>query len=150
MIVVAGESLIDLIPGPGGALNALPGGGPFNVARGLGRLLVPCAFVGTVSTDRFGALLVDALGAAGVDLSCVVRTDRPTTLAVAEIDPAGSARYRFYTAGTAAPALTPSAALTALGAADAGVLHVAARTCELAGADPPHLDELGRDPFSPG
>jgi fructokinase len=124
MIVVAGESLIDLIGGDGGTLVPLPGGAPFNVARGLARLEVRCAFLGAVSTDRFGALLVDALAADGVDLGHVVRTDRPTTLAVAELDRAGAARYRFYTEGTAAASLTPADARAVSGAAGVRGLHV--------------------------
>src|SRR4051812_75842 len=59
----------------------------------------------------------------GVQFDAVVRTDEPTTLAVAEIDAAGSARYRFYERGTAAPGLTPDAALAAL-PSDVAALHV--------------------------
>src|SRR4051794_25834838 len=46
------------------------------------------------------------LGGDGVALSATVRADDPTTLALAEIDPAGQAIYRFYAAGTAAVGLT--------------------------------------------
>ena len=38
MIVVAGESLIDLIVGPDDRVEAIPGGGPYNVARTIRRL----------------------------------------------------------------------------------------------------------------
>ena len=38
MIVVAGEALIDLLVHPDGRLAAVPGGGPFNTARTIGRL----------------------------------------------------------------------------------------------------------------
>src|SRR4051794_41802908 len=50
----------------------------------------------------------------GVRLGAIVHTDDPTTLAVAEIDPSKSARYRFYDQGTSAPGLTAEAALAAL------------------------------------
>jgi fructokinase len=123
-ILVAGESLIDLVPSADRALTPLPGGGPFNVARGVARLGVPCAFLGALSSDRFGALLRAALRADGVRLDAVVDTDQPTSLAVAELDVAGSAHYRFYLEGTAAVALTASAALAALRSVEPRALHV--------------------------
>ena len=46
----------------------------------------------------------------GVRLDTVVHTDEPTTLAIAELDAGGSARYRFYERATSAPGLTPEAA----------------------------------------
>jgi fructokinase len=52
-----------------------------------------------------------------------VHTDEPTTLALAEVDHAGVARYRFYERGTAVPGLTTEAALGALPDA-VGILHV--------------------------
>ena len=86
MIVVAGEALIDLILQPDLRLTAVAGGGPFNTARTIGRLGGEVAFVGRLSTDRFGAMLREALEADGVDLTLAVSTDAPTTLAVAELD----------------------------------------------------------------
>src|SRR4051812_29999883 len=56
-ILVAGEALFDLVMGADGGLQAHPGGGPFNAARALGRLDVPVAFLGRLSTDRFGRAL---------------------------------------------------------------------------------------------
>ena len=50
----------------------------------------------------------------GVRLDAVVRTDEPTTLALAELDDDGVARYRFYERGRRRPGLTPEAALAAL------------------------------------
>ena len=105
MIVVAGESLIDLIVGADGRVEAVPGGGPYNVARTLGRLGRPVSFLGRLSNDRFGAILRAGLEAEGVDLGLAAATDDPTLLAVAELDAAGGATYRFYVDGTAAPGL---------------------------------------------
>jgi fructokinase len=104
-VVVGGESLVDLIVHPDGRIAAVPGGGPFNTARTVGRLGVAVSFVGRISTDRFGRDARDRLVADHVDIGSVVTTDDPTTLAVAELDAHGSASYRFYTAGTAAPGL---------------------------------------------
>jgi fructokinase len=108
VIVVAGESLVDLLVRADGSVDAKPGGGPFNAARTLGRLGAPVAFVGRLSSDRFGRILRERLVADGVDLRWAPETDDPTLLAVAELDEAGSATYRFHTAGTAAAGLTPA------------------------------------------
>src|SRR3954454_18057366 len=85
VILVAGEALYDLVPGGGSDLRAYPGGGPFNTARTLGRLGQPVAFLGRLSTDPFGATLEPMLVADGVALAAVVRTDEPTTLAIADV-----------------------------------------------------------------
>ena len=106
MIVVAGEALVDLILHPDGHLTATPGGGPFNTARTIGRLGLEVAFLGRLSTDRFGGILSAALADDGVDLRWATLTEAPTTLAVAELDAAGSASYRFHLAETSAPGLT--------------------------------------------
>ncbi|MGZ4268187.1 MAG: PfkB family carbohydrate kinase [Solirubrobacteraceae bacterium] len=123
MILVAGEALFDLVSRDGEQLAAHPGGGPFNAARTLGRLGRPVAFLGRISTDRFGTVLAGMLAQDGVALDPVLRTDDPTTLALAELDTASDARYRFYAAGTSAPDLTPELAL-ALIPRDLEMLHV--------------------------
>ncbi|MFE1176296.1 carbohydrate kinase [Streptomyces sp. NPDC058773] len=133
MIVVAGEALIDLVPSqkpvapapvrdgapaPGTPLPALlpqRGGGPYNTAVALGRLGSPAAFCSRISTDAFGEALLDGLRGGGVDTSLVQRGGEPTTLAVADISPDGSAGYGFYAEGTAdrlfaLPAALPAAA----------------------------------------
>ncbi|MGX1883988.1 carbohydrate kinase family protein [Streptomyces sp. NPDC055287] len=125
MIVVAGESLIDLVPHETGALAPLsprPGGGPYNTAVALGRLGSAVSFCSRVSTDGFGEALVDGLRAAGVDTSLVQRGPEPTTLAVAALGADGSAGYGFYAEGSAdrlfelpAAALPPDVRALALG-----------------------------------
>ena len=102
LIVVAGEALFDLVADDTGRLHAHPGGGPFNAARTIGRLEQPVAFLGRLSTDRFGARLRFELESDGVRLDTVVTTDEPTTLALAELAADGSAVYRFYADGTSA------------------------------------------------
>ena len=54
MIVVGGEALYDLVAREDETIEAHPGGGPFNTARTIGRLERPVAFLGRLSTDRFG------------------------------------------------------------------------------------------------
>jgi fructokinase len=123
LILVAGEALYDLVVRDEATIAAHPGGGPFNTARTLARLEQPAAFLGRLSTDRFGAHLERMLAGDGVELGSVVRTDEPTTLALAELAPDGGARYRFYERGTSAPGLTPGEALAAL-PPTVDVLHV--------------------------
>ena len=123
VIVVAGEALIDLVPADDGTLLPHAGGGPFTTARALGRLGCPVAYLGRVSTDRFGARLAGLLAEDGVRLDAHVRTDDPTTLALVELDDRGAAAYRFYTDGTSSAGLTTEAALTAL-PPDVAYLHV--------------------------
>lgn len=124
-LAVAGEALIDLVPRPDGALAPLVGGGPLNAARAAGRLGQPTAFLGCVSNDGFGRSIAEALAGDGVALDPRLRTDRPTSLAVAELDANGAASYRFHFAETSAPGLTPAHAIAAL-PADTTALHVGA------------------------
>ena len=108
MIVVAGEALIDLVV-TAERIVATPGGAPYNVARGCARLDVPTELMATLSTDGFGQRLAAGLAESGVATALVQHTDRPTTLAVAEVGADGSAQFRFYTDGTSATLLTPTA-----------------------------------------
>ena len=96
MILVGGEALYDLVQGTADDLHGHPGGGPFNTARTIGRLGQPVAYLGRVSSDRFGRRLESLLTEDGVSLDSVVATDDPTTLALVEVDHDGVARYRFY------------------------------------------------------
>jgi fructokinase len=123
MIVVGGEALFDLVLEGTEQLQAHPGGGPFNTARTLGRLEQHVGYLGRLSTDRFGTRLRQLLLDDGVSVDTAVATEDPTTLALAELDAAGTARYRFYAAGTSAPGLAPDDALLAL-PPQVDILHV--------------------------
>jgi len=101
VIGVAGEALVDLLVDGGGQVRATSGGGPFNTARALRRLAVPSRFIGRLSTDAFGQRLRTQLEADGVEVAAPP-TEAPTTLAVAAVDAAGVASYRFYAEGTSA------------------------------------------------
>jgi len=122
-VVVTGEALVDLVLARDGSLAGHPGGGPYNVARTIGRLEQPVAYLGRISGDGFGARLRAELSADGVIADGLVATDAPTTLALAELDDAGVARYRFYADGTSAPGLTLEEATRAL-PQHAAVLYV--------------------------
>jgi fructokinase len=105
VIAVAGEALMDLVERDG-MLHPLPGGGPFNTAIALGRLGVPTGFLGRLSYDRFGDLLVRLLHESGVDDRYVLRGPAPTPVAVVHTSDEGDAAYSFHLAGTAYADLT--------------------------------------------
>jgi fructokinase len=103
VIVVIGEALVDLVVEPDGRVTPTLGGAPFNTACACARLGSEVAYVGAISVDRFGTMLLARLEADGVTTGFVERCDLPTTLAVAELDEHGAATYRFYVDGTSAP-----------------------------------------------
>ena len=105
-IVVTGEALMDLVVTGRGELRGHPGGGPYTVARTIGRLGQPVVYLGRLSGDALGDHLRSQLEDDGVKLDAIVDTDAPTTLALAEVNAAGVAGYRFYEHGTSAPGLT--------------------------------------------
>jgi fructokinase len=101
-IAVIGEALIDLVEhGDDEPRLARPGGGPYNVAIGLARLDHPVSFLGRISSDPLGGVLRRHAERSGVGLAHAVDTDDPSTVALVELDDAGSAQYRFGVAGTA-------------------------------------------------
>ena len=104
-VLVVGEALVDLIVSPDGSLEAVPGGGPFNLARTAARLGVATAFGGGISDDVFGRRIAALLRADDVDTPVTTRTGLNTTLAIAELDASGAASYTFYLDGTAAAEL---------------------------------------------
>ena len=102
---MGGEALVDLVPSERRPLSPLAprlGGGPFNVAVGLGRLAVPTTMLTRLSTDAFGdALAGAARRASGVDTALVQRGDEPTTLAVVTLDSGARRGYSFHVEGSA-------------------------------------------------
>ncbi len=121
MITVAGEALIDLIVDPAGHIDPRFGGGPFNVVRAVARLGLPSAFLGRLSSDRFGRLMREDLDRHGVQAAIEAPTDAPTTLAMVDVDPAGVPGYHFYLADTSAAAIGPGQAIVP---ADTTALHI--------------------------
>ena len=62
MIIVAGEALVDLIVHPDGRLTAVPGGGPYNTARTIGRLGGVVSFLCSEEGRWVNAQRVEASG----------------------------------------------------------------------------------------
>ncbi len=105
MLLVAAETLLDLTIDVDGQASVVLGGAPFNTARPCGRLGCDVAFVGAISNDRFGSMLVEQLEADGVSTSLSTRIDEPTTFATAELDGGGVAKYVSTSTEPQAPQL---------------------------------------------
>ncbi|NDR58261.1 carbohydrate kinase family protein [Aliiruegeria sabulilitoris] len=104
MILCAGEALIDMLPRMSTrdepSFAPVSGGAVFNTAIALGRLGRQVKFFSGISTDLFGAKLMESLAASKVDATLCDRSDRPTTLAFVELTD-GHAKYAFYDENTA-------------------------------------------------
>jgi fructokinase len=123
MILVAGESLIDLIVGPDDGVHASPGGGPFNTARTIARLGQPTRFLGHFSADPFGQLLARKLTQDGVELAAPGRVPEPTALAIVALGGLGVPEYWFHITQTASFVLDQPTAQRAL-QADVTAVHL--------------------------
>lgn len=99
MILCCGEALIDMIPilTEAGVDGFVPhcGGAVYNTAIALGRLGVQTGMLTGLSSDMFGQQLSNGLIASHVDVSHVIKSDRPTTLAFVHLVD-GHATYDFY------------------------------------------------------
>jgi fructokinase len=91
---VAGEALIDLLPGASEPTPVV-GGGPANTAKALANLGIKTAFIGGVSTDTFGELIENELLSYQVDLKLAKKSDLPTATAEVKLDRDGGATYAF-------------------------------------------------------
>ena len=95
MIICAGESLIDMVSFLG-EVEYTPhvGGSNFNSAIALGRLGANSYYFGAVSNDNYGKLIEDSLKNSNVREEFIIKTNRPTTLAYADVVN-GIAEYTF-------------------------------------------------------
>lgn len=112
MILVVGESLVDVVQRSDGSVREHPGGSPANVAVGLARLGLETQLATTVGTDDHGALVRMHLADAGVQLLPGLKPPERTATAIATIDDSGSATYTFDLAwdpGSIRPTVLPDA-----------------------------------------
>jgi fructokinase len=110
MILCCGEALIDMIPAPSGGEDGFiprPGGSPYNTAVAVGRLGTPVRFLGRLSTDFFGEMLVRRLVQNAVDTGWIIRSAENSTLAFVKLEPGKEPAYVFYTQGSADTSLCP-------------------------------------------
>jgi fructokinase len=111
MIVICGEALVDLTGSRFDDVEAYvptPGGGPYNISIGLGRLGAPVAYLGRISQDFFGDQLRARLLASGVNARYLRDGAEPTTLAFVHHEPGREPEYAFYAEGTADRKLLPT------------------------------------------
>lgn len=111
MIICCGEALIDMtrehVRGLEGAFVPLPGGSPYNTAVAIGRLGAPVKFLGRISTDYFGELLIKKLKKSRVGEEFIIRSTQNSTIAFVEQAKGKEPQYIFYTEGTANCSLQP-------------------------------------------
>jgi hypothetical protein len=95
VVTVIGESLVDIIRGPGRAAPARvhPGGSPLNVAVGVARLNFASNLVTHYADDQYGLMIEDHVQSNGVT---VIRGgSAPTSTATATLGSDGAATYTF-------------------------------------------------------
>lgn len=97
---VAGEVLVDLIPGLGAETIAKVGGGAANTARVCAELGVTTQFIGGISSDDYGSLAKAELRASGVRLDHSPIFELPTATASVKVVE-GKAEYKFQLEQTA-------------------------------------------------
>lgn len=121
-IFVLGEALMDCIAQPGGQLQPLMGGSPFNMARAAALQGARVAYLNPLSTDLFGQGMARQLQQDGVVLSGGTSA-LPTSLAVVQLQN-GQPSYGFYREGIADRDYTVDGVLALLGKQAApGILH---------------------------
>jgi len=132
-VVVVGEALVDVVPGPaGGEPRDLPGGSPANVAVTLGRLGRTPVLVTSLADDARGRAVRAWLEASDVRVAADAPASGRTSAAVVRLARDGSASYEFDLAWD----VTPGTLGRAAAADDLAVLHAGSIATVLApGAD---------------
>ncbi len=112
-VLTIGEPLVAGVPTTSVPLDMaecvrlFPGGAELNVAVGLARLGLPCAFLGVVGTDPLGQLVLRRLADEGIDASLVRGDSRPTGFYLREWLADGQRRPYYYRRGAAGGQLAP-------------------------------------------
>ena len=105
MIICCGEALIDMVrgrfPGLGDSFLPLPGGSPYNTAIAIGRLGAQVKFLGNLSNDFFGDILVKRLHDNRVGEELITRSGHNSSLAFVKLEKGKEPQYIFYTEGSA-------------------------------------------------
>jgi fructokinase len=96
-----------MVPVPDGGFLPIPGGSPCNTAVAIARLGTPACFLGRLSTDFFGEILMDNLRKNKVETGLVARSGEHTTLAFVKLEKEKEPQYVFYTEGAADRSFSP-------------------------------------------
>ncbi len=97
MIAAMGETVFDILFQNDQPVAAVPGGSSFNSVISVGRIGLPCCFVGYAGNDRIGQRVVDFLNTNHVNSSCFeIRQGEKSALSLAFLDENGDANYTFY------------------------------------------------------
>lgn len=109
MIVVVGESLVDVLPAAAGTEPVEQvGGSALNVAVALGRLDVPCLLLTEVGADERGQAVIAAVTGSGGEVVAAPSSGDRTATATAVLDEHGDAAYSFDLAWTLPPQELPA------------------------------------------
>ena len=95
MIVVAGESLVDIVVDADGDTTEAVGGAALNVAVGLARLDTPTILITQNGHDERGGRVVDQVAASGAEIIAGPTRSGRTSTATALLDAEGTASYVF-------------------------------------------------------
>ena len=97
MIYAIGETVMDILFKENKPIDAVPGGSAFNSVISIGRVGVPCAFIGYTGKDHVGDLTVDFLKVNSVDVRYFEQKDNvKSCISLAFLDERGDAHYVFY------------------------------------------------------
>lgn len=97
MIYAIGETVMDILFKEDKPIDAVPGGSAFNSVISIGRVGVPCAFIGYTGKDHVGDLTVEFLKTNGVDVRYFEQKDKvKSCISLAFLDERGDAHYVFY------------------------------------------------------
>ena len=89
------------ISGLGEVFYPIPGGCSYNTSIAIGRLGVPVAFLGRLSTNFFGEIQLKRLRENNVKDNLLIRCDQNPILAFIKTDEGKDPQYAFYDEGTA-------------------------------------------------
>jgi fructokinase len=99
VVLVAGESLVDVLTSAEGTRTELPGGSPANVAVALARLGTRVRLLTAYADDRLGSMVAEYVGEPGVEPAADPHVVDRTSSAMATLDASGSASYIFDISG---------------------------------------------------
>ena len=98
-VLVAGESLVDVLTAADGTRTELPGGSPANVAVAMARLGSDVRLLTAYADDRLGSIVEAYVGEPGVELAADPHVLDRTSSAVATLGADGAATYAFDISG---------------------------------------------------